>query len=53
MISDYCRGWEDALEVALEERDWNKVEDVLSRLREHRIKILASGPFCFEDLLSP
>lgn len=42
--SDYRRGWENALEVVLDLRDWEEIEDIERRLTENRVKKLRRGP---------
>lgn len=44
MVSDYRRGWEDALDTILELRDWNKAEMIRDRLRKQRVKFYEDGP---------
>lgn len=45
MVSEYRRGWEDALDVVLELNDCNKIEEIRDRLRQERIIFLHQGPF--------
>jgi len=49
-MTEYYRGWEDALDVVLELHDWRKVESIQKNLRENRIKLLEGGPFSNQDL---
>ena len=45
MVSDYRRGWEDALDVVLELDDMNEVEAIRDRLRAERLTHLRQGPY--------
>ena len=49
MVNDYRRGWEDALDVALELGDMNEVEAIRDRLREERITHHRQGPYLVRD----
>lgn len=44
MISEYRRGWEDALDVVLELKDWDKIKLLYQKLRNYRIRITIDGP---------
>ena len=44
MVSDYRRGWEDALDVALDLKDWKRTEIIRDKLRKQRIKFYEDGP---------
>ena len=45
MVSDYRRGWEDALDVVLDLDDLNEIEKIRNRLRRERITHLHQGPY--------
>ena len=45
MVSKYRRGWEDALDVVLELRDWDKVEEIRTKLERIKLMSLIRGPF--------
>ena len=44
MVSEYRRGWEDALDVVLTLRDWKKVENLRDKVRKKRINHYMRGP---------
>lgn len=44
MISEYRRGWEDALDVVLELDDMNEIERIRNRMRYERIQYVLHGP---------
>lgn len=44
MVSEYRRGWEDALDVVLDLKDWEKVERISKKMKKHRIGLLKRGP---------
>ena len=44
MVSEYRRGWEDALDVALELRDWEKIEKLRNQMSNERINSQINGP---------
>ena len=45
MVSDYRRGWEDALDVVLELDDMSVVEEIRDRLRAERLTHHRRGPY--------
>ena len=45
MVSEYRRGWEDALDVVVEMGDLNEVEKIRDRLRKERLIHLRQGPY--------
>ena len=45
MVSDYRRGWEDALDVVLDLGDMDEIEIIRDRLRKERITYLHQGPY--------
>lgn len=45
VISEYRRGWEDALDVALQLKDWKKIKELEKTLRMEKITFLLDGPF--------
>jgi hypothetical protein len=44
MVSDYRRGWEDALDVALHFRDWELLKSIKRNLEARRMEMLKIGP---------
>jgi len=44
MVSEYRRGWEDALDVVLDIKDLKKAELIRNRLRRQRLKYYEDGP---------
>lgn len=44
IISDYRRGWEDALDVVLDLKDWTRVKKIRDRLRRQRLDFFEGGP---------
>ena len=44
MISEYRRGWEDALDVALHYHDWDLLIELKKDLEKYRMETLRIGP---------
>lgn len=44
MISDYRRGWEDALDVVLKLDDMDEIIKIRDRLKQERITHYSQGP---------
>lgn len=50
MVSEYRRGWEDALDVVMELGDLNAAERIRDRIREERIRMMYRGPFISDGI---